>query len=107
MIDFDLNWTMVLGLVVSVLLPLVVGLVTTRMTDSGAKAALLAGLAALTGLLTEMANAISLEQPYNLAAGLIFAITSFVIAVGMHFGLYKPTGTSARLQAVGDNSHRA
>ncbi len=101
MIEFDLDWPMVLGLLVTVLLPLVVGLVTTRMTDSGAKAALLAGLAALTGLLTELGNALTSGESYNLAAGIILAITSFVVAVGLHFGLYKPTGVAATMQSVG------
>jgi hypothetical protein len=104
MIEFDIAWPTVIGLLVSVILPLLVGLVTKRMTDSGVKAGLLALLAALTGVLTEFGNALIQGQPFNIAMAIVMVIVAFITGVGMHFGLFKPIGASAAVQAVGDHS---
>lgn len=101
MLTFSLSWPLIIGLLVSTILPLLVGLVTTRVTHSGAKAALLAGLAAATGFLSELGNALTSQSPYDVGTGLVFALTSFLVAVGLHYGIYKPTGASARVQATG------
>lgn len=44
-IDFNIPPALVLGLIVSTILPILVGLVTTRVTKPGWRAVLLAGLA--------------------------------------------------------------
>lgn len=100
-IEFSLPPALIIGLVVSTILPLLVGLVTTRVTSSGVKATLLAALAAITGLGTELLASIQAGTAYDLGTGLILAVGAFLTGVGLHFGLYKPTGTSATLQAVG------
>ena len=100
-IIFNLPPALIIGLLVSTVLPLLVGLVTTRVTKPGTKAILLATLAAAAGLLTELAASIAADVAYDLGSGLVLAITSFLIAVGLHFGIYKPTGASAALQRVG------
>lgn len=105
MITFAPTWIQLLTLAVTVLLPLIVGLVTTSAVSGGVKALLLAALAAVTGLGSELLAALNAGQAYDLATGLFLAVTSFLVAVGMHFGLWKPTGASARAQAVG--RHRA
>lgn len=96
----DVDWPTVIGLIVAVILPLLVGLVTTKVTNSSTRAILLAILAAVTGLFTELGNAMAAGEPYNLGMGLVFAVAAFLVAVGMHFGLYKPTGASAAAQGV-------
>lgn len=101
MITFNADWPLIIGLLVSTILPLFVGLVTTRVTHPGAKAALLAGLAALTGILSELGSALTTGTPYDLGTGLVTALGAFLIAVGLHYGLYKPTGASAAVQSVG------
>lgn len=100
MLTFSLNWPLIIGLLVSTILPLLVGLVTTRVTHSGAKAALLALLAAVTGLLSELGNALTSQTNYDVGTGIVMALTSFLVAVGLHFGIYKPTGASAAAQSV-------
>lgn len=101
MITFDLPPAVLLGLLVSVVLPLGVGFVTTRVTDAGVKAILLAGLAAITGLGTELLNAVTHGVQYNLGHGLVFFLGSFLIAVGVHYGFYKNTGVTDAVQDSG------
>jgi len=99
-IAFTIDPALVVGLLVSTVLPLLVGLVTTRVTDGGIKAVLLAGLALVTSLLTELGVAISNGVTYDLGQGLLLAIPTFLIAVGMHYGLWKPVGASQKAQSV-------
>ena len=99
-IEFTLPWPLILGMVVSTILPILVGLVTTRVTNSGLKAVLLAALSAITGLGTELLAAVNSGTTYDLGNGLIFALTSFAIAVSLHYGLWKPTTVSAKAQNV-------
>lgn len=82
-------------------MPVLVGLVTTRVTSGGRKAVLLAGLALATSLLTELGSAVTAGQPYDVGLGLILAIPVFVIAVATHYGLWRLTGTSAAVQNIG------
>jgi hypothetical protein len=97
-IVFELPPALLLGLLVSTILPIVVGLVTTRVTHSGVKAVLLAVLSAVTGLLTELLASVNAGQPYDLGTGLVLAITAFLVAVALHYGLWKPTTVSAKVQ---------
>lgn len=101
-IEFNISPALVLGMVVSIILPLVVGLVTTRVTNPGKKAVILALLAAVTGVLTELLAAVTANQAYDLGTGLIIALGAFLVAVGMHFGIWKPTGVSSNLQKIGE-----
>ncbi|QGJ89458.1 hypothetical protein PBI_SMARTIES_54 [Microbacterium phage Smarties] len=100
------DWPLIVGMIVSVVLPLLVGLVTTRITNSGVRATILAALAAITGLLTELGNSMTAGETYNLGMGIVFALAAFLVAVGMHFGIYKPTGASTAAQNAfgGDKS---
>lgn len=105
-ISFNMPPALVIGLLVSTVLPLLVGLVTKTVTHGGVKAVILAGLAALTGLLTELLASIQAGTTYDLGTGLALALGAFLVAVGMHFGIWKATGVSSRLQEVGDGSAR-
>lgn len=99
-IIFDVPWAIVIGVIVSTILPIIVGLVTKMDTKSGVRAVLLAALAAVTGLLTELGNALTAEVPYNLGLGLLFALVAFITGVGMHYGLWKPTTVSDKAKAA-------
>lgn len=93
--NLDLSRAEVIGLLVTVVLPILVGLVTTRVTSAGVKATLLLALTAATGFLVELGNA---GPDYNVANGVFYAVVGFVIAVAMHFGFLKPTGISGKAQ---------
>jgi len=84
----------VLTLLVNTLLPLVVGLVTTRLTNSRYQALLLAALSAVTGFVSEWIHALNANITYNLSTAIFTWITGFVVAVAVHYGLWVPTGTT-------------
>jgi hypothetical protein len=84
-----------IGLAVSVVLPVLVGLVTTRVTHAGAKAVLLLALTALNGFLVEYANR---GDSYDFGTAVVLSLVSFGAAVLSHFGLWKPTGVSGKAQ---------
>lgn len=99
MITFDIPLLTILGVVINVLLPLLVGLVTTRTTDPGRKAILLAVLSLLLQLATELAAALQQSEPYNLGLGLLMGLVGFALAVSAHYGIYRPTGLTDSAQA--------
>lgn len=93
---FDVAGT--IQLILAVLLPILVGLATTRVTSPRIKAFLLAGLSIVSSLLTEFLAAAENGTAYDLGQGLITALFTFIMAVGLHYGLYKPTGAAAAAQ---------
>lgn len=99
-IEFNLPPALVIGLIVSTVLPILVGLVTTRVTDGGIKAVLLALLAALTGLGTEGLAAIQSGTTWDLGTALVLALTAFLVGVAMHYGLWKPVHVTEKVQNV-------
>lgn len=101
MIEFNVDIAQVIGLLIGVVLPLLVGLVTNRTTHAGVKATLLAGLALATNLLTELLASINAGTTFDLGTALVAGLGTFVVAVSTHYGLLKPTGVSASVQAVG------
>ena len=98
---FSIDLALVIQLLISTVLPLLVGLVTTRVTDSSVKAWLLAGLSLVTSLVVEFGDHLATGTTYDIGQGLLLALPTFLIAVGMHYGIYKPTGTSEVLQDIG------
>ncbi len=98
---FTIDPALVVQLLISTVLPLLVGLVTTRVTDSSKKAWLLAALSLVTSLLTELGQHIATGTTYDIGQGLLLALPTFLIAVGLHYGLWKPTGTTAAVQDIG------
>ena len=100
--DSGLSTVQVASVLVGVFLPILVGLVTKTVTSSSVKALLLALLSAVTGFLTEFIN----SGNFVWQQALLSAVVTFVTAVAFHFGLWSPTGTSAKAQRAfgGDNS---
>jgi hypothetical protein len=84
----DLNWIM---LVSGTVLPFLVALVTARLAWAGVKAIVLAVLAAISGLLNELYTASGVLGDVDWSSAGANAITTFLIATGFHFGLWKPT----------------
>lgn len=96
-----------LGLLVSIALPVLVGLVTTRVTHAGVKAVLLLALSIATGFVTEYAG--PHDAGYSVQTAAVLALVSFAVGVLAHFGLLKPTGIAGRAQdtLVKSGSHAA
>ena len=84
-----------LGLLISVILPVLVGLVTTRVTSAGTKAVLLLALSTANGLLVEVAHP---GPGFDFGTAAVLALVAFATGVLAHFGLWKPTGVSAAAQ---------
>lgn len=100
-ITFTFDAALVLQSVITVVLPVLVGLVTKKITSSGAKAVLLAGLSVVSSLLTEIMNATQSGATYDLGRGLLVALFTFIGAVSLHYGLFKPVGVAEKAQEVG------
>lgn len=101
MIVLEFQWHLLLTLLASTVFPLLVGLVTTRDTNSDRKAVLLAALSVLAPLVAELANALATGAVYDLGQALFAGLTGFLIAVGLHYGLWKPTGVAGKAQDTG------
>jgi hypothetical protein len=84
-----------LGLLVSVVLPVLVGLVTTRVTHAGAKAVLLLALSTANGFIVEYAAP---GPGYDVDTAALLALVAFATGVLAHFGLWKPTGVAGKAQ---------
>lgn len=85
-----------LGLVISVVLPVLVGLVTTRVTSAGLKSVLLLALSTANGFLVELAG--PRDAGYSVQTAAVLSLVSFAVGVLAHFGLLKPTGISGKAQ---------
>lgn len=106
MIEFTLDLALIIQLLISTVLPLLVGLVTKVVTHSGVKAILLAALSLITSLLVEFGHALANAEVYDIGRGLLLALPTFLIAVGMHFGIWKATGVSEKMQSIGSKDAR-
>lgn len=87
-----------LTLCVTVLLPVLVGLVTKASTSSALKAVLLAVLSAITGVASALIQANEDDLSVDLYPLALSAVSVFVIAVAIHYGLWKPTLVTAAAQ---------
>lgn len=84
-----------IGRILSVFIPLAVGLTTKKLASGPTKALVLAGFAAVTGVLTE---ALGTGGKFVLEDAVNGVIDSIVIAAGMYYGLLKPTGIAEKVQ---------
>ncbi|SDD40303.1 hypothetical protein [Auraticoccus monumenti] len=98
MFAFTLDPQLVVQLLVAVVLPLLVGLITQRVTASGVKAILLALVALVSSMLIELGDVLLTGGVYDIGLSLLAALPTFLVAVGMHYGLWKPVGASAAAQ---------
>lgn len=92
--EFTLDTATNVQIALTVILPILVGLVTTRITSSGTKAWLLAALTLVTSLLVEFGRAVESGTTYDLGTALQMAVPAFAISVATHYGLWKPTGVT-------------
>jgi hypothetical protein len=86
-------------IVVTVLLPLLVGWLTRR--EFQHKALVLLAAAAATGFGSELLATLQAGGVFDITDGLFRAVLSFGAAVLLHYGVYKPEGTTAAVQRFG------
>lgn len=104
--DYTPDLAGVLALLLQFVLPLIVGLVTRPTTPGRVQAVLLLGLTAVAQFLTEWLDVARSEDggAFDWRTVAWNVVLGFVIAVATHYGLWKPTGASARALAVGARS---
>lgn len=98
---FTVDPALTIQLLVAFVLPLIVGFVTKRSMGSGTKAVILAGLTLVTSVLTELGRSIAGGVVFDLGLALLAALPAFVVSVGAHHGLWKPTGATETVQSIG------
>lgn len=99
-IVFTLDTAIVIHIILAVLLPIVVGFVTTRVTSGAIKAWLLAGLSLVTAVVTQLGAAVATNSAFDLGLALLATIPAFAISVATYYGLWKPTGIGKAAQDV-------
>lgn len=87
-----------LNLAVSLLLPLLVGLLTKQSWNRNFKAVLLLAVAALSAGITDLITAGTLD---NWKTILGQTAINWLIAVAVHYHLWKPTGVSETVADLG------
>lgn len=100
--SFDL--LTILTLIVGTVLPLIVGLITKVVTSPNVKAILLALITVVIAFGNELIAALTSHETYDVGSALLKFVGLFLIAVGFHFGLWKPTGVAVKAQEVGSGT---
>lgn len=94
-----------LGLIITFVLPLLVGVVTTHVTNSSVQAVLLLLFTAVNGFLVEATG--PHPDGYSITSAVAFSLVSFVMAVAAHFGLWRPTGVARVLLTKVGNTRKS
>ncbi|MBF9135338.1 hypothetical protein I0C86_41545 [Plantactinospora sp. S1510] len=87
-----------LSLAITILLPILVGLITRRSTSAGTKAVLLLTLAAVKVILEAWLQAANTAATFEWIPVVYTTAVNLAIAVAVHFGLYRPTGATDAAQ---------
>ncbi len=99
-----LDLPQLLNLLVAVVFPVLVGLVTTRVTSSTWKAVLLASISLASGFVSALLEAVLAGVPFDVFAALLTGLAAWIIAIATHFGFWRPSGVTAAVQSIGSGS---
>lgn len=102
---FEANLGGLVGLVFTVLLPVLVGLVTTKRVSPVMKGILLLFLTAVKVVVEGWLEARNTEVDFELVPLVYSTAMNFVVAVLVYLGLYKPQTTSGRSVANWAEDH--
>jgi len=89
-----------ISLLVGTLLPILVALITDRAWPGAAKAITLLVLSAVSSFLSAWLVAINAGVAFDFSQAAFGVLTTFIVAVAMHFGLWKPAGASGSASPV-------
>lgn len=96
---FAPNWGGLASLVLTVLLPIVVGIVTRPSTSAQIKALLLLALAVVKTFADAFLAAANAGVEFHPVPVLMNILINFAVAVAVHYGLWKPTGVAPAVAA--------
>lgn len=99
-LGFQLDGWAALNVAIQFLLPLLVGLVTTKLTGRSTQFALLGLLTLLATVGTQELGAHSSGLPLNLVQVLVVAVVNFAVSLLSHYNVWKPTGLTDLLLSV-------
>lgn len=100
MINFDIDWVGVLTFIVGFVIPVLVGIITSKVTSPARKAVALALLSFFASIITEIVNALASQQAYNVGDGLLKFGAIFVVAVASYFGVWsRPTSSGTSISS--------
>jgi len=95
---FTLPLPLILQLLIAAVLPLLVGLVTNRVTSSAKKAILLLVLSIAAAGLNDLLTSVKADQSFDAGLWLLGAVATFLTSGAFHLILWKPTGVAAAAQ---------
>lgn len=98
------DWVQVLNLLLAVVFPVLVGLVTTKVTSSSLKAVLLATISLGSGLISALLASMLAHTAFDFVGALLTGLGAWVVAIATHFGIWRPTGVTEKVQAIGGRS---
>lgn len=91
----------VISLLLGTVLPLLVGLLTSRSLNPGVKAALLAALSGLASVLTQWLAALNSGQHFAWQQVVVSAFLTWAVGELSYLKLWRPSGAAARLADLG------
>lgn len=103
---FAPNWGGLASLVLTVLLPIAVGVIARPSLPAAAKAMLLLGLAVVKTFVEAYISAQAAGVEFHPIPVLMNVSINFGVACAFHFGLWKPTGVSETAALVGPQDRR-
>jgi hypothetical protein len=95
---FQPNFGGLLSMILTLVLPLAVAVITTRVTSANIKAILLLIIVTIKTLVEALISNGNDYIHFGWVSFLMNLILNFVIAVTVHLGLWKPTGAAAKVQ---------
>lgn len=104
MIEFNLSWVQLIAILLGIVFPLLVALVTKRVTSSKTKGLLLAAISVAAGLLAEISTALTTGTSFDPVAWLVVTLTALVAGQTTYSAIWKPTGTTKALQQMGEST---
>lgn len=93
LITWDVDWILVLQFIVATLLPLLVAIVSTKVTSAKVKGLLLAVFSFLATVITAILDALVNQTPLDLGQTILLAGGTFAWAVVSYFGIWRAQGT--------------
>lgn len=91
-----------IGLLIIVVLPLIVGLLTKQSWSAGTKGLVLLALAAIKSILEAWLAAVNTTASFAVVPVIYTTVINFLIAVAVHFGLLRNTSVGRKAQNSGN-----
>ena len=99
--DFSQGWVAILQVLLAIIIPVLVGLITDRLTASWVKALILAALSALSVLVTSLLEVLTGGGTFE-SFDWVNAVGTFIVSVGIaqlsYLGLWQKWGVTQAAQ---------